>query len=307
MLTQGVPLLILMMNGISRFANYIKHEKRFSRHTVTAYLSDLEQFRIYLQATYGIDQLEHADHSMVRSWVVALMEDKKSTRSVSRKITTLKTFYKFLQKSGLTNRNPALKIQAPKISKKLPVYLEEKNIESLFSGVEFDEGFTGLRDKTILELFYASGMRVSELVNLRISAIDFNNNQLKVLGKRNKERLIPFTKIQEKILKDYLKERKAFANELSNEILFISENGKPVYQKQVYRLVNKYLAAISTLDKKSPHVLRHTFATHMLNRGADINAIKEILGHANLSATQVYTHNTIEKLKKVYKQAHPRA
>lgn len=291
---------------IERFVQYIKFEKRFSPHTILAYQSDLEQFFDYQLKTYEVADVREINHPMIRSWIVSLMEAKISTRSINRKITTLKTYYKFLIRDKAVESNPMFKIQSPKTAKRLPVFVDQNKMDLLFDTLNFGEGFEALRDRVIMELLYATGMRLSELVNLKEKDIDTENGQVKVLGKRNKERIIPFTNRLGKLITEYLEARKKYF-EGDSGILFMTGKGKPIYQKLVYRIVTQRLGEVTTLDKKSPHVLRHTFATHMLNHGADINSIKEILGHANLSATQVYTHNTIEKLKKVYKQAHPRA
>jgi|SRR6185436_5947028 len=292
--------------SVQKFLQYIRFEKRFSPHTIVAYESDLSQFYAYQDATYQLKEVTDFTHPMIRSWIVSMMEEQISSRSVNRKITTLKTYYKFLLRSGVVTVNPMLKIQSPKTSKQLPVFVDQSKMELLFNQVDFGDGFEANRDKVMLELFYATGMRLSELVGLKETDVDLLNCQVKVLGKRNKERIIPFTRQLRGVIEEYLQIKKShFKSE--NPFLFVTVKGTPVYQKLVYRIVTHRLGTVSTLDKKSPHVLRHTFATHMLNHGADINSIKEILGHASLSATQVYTHNTIEKLKKVYKQAHPRA
>lgn len=291
---------------IDRFVQYIKFEKRFSPHTILAYQSDLEQFFSYQLKTYEVADVKEINHTMIRSWIVRMMEAKISPRSINRKITTLKTYYKFLLRNKAVESNPMIKVQSPKTAKRLPVFVDQNKMDLLFDQLNFGEGFEALRDRVIMELLYATGMRLTELVNLKETDIDMENGQVKVLGKRNKERIIPFTNRLGKLITSYLDSKK---NLFSVDIgtLFVTGKGKPIYQKLVYRIVTQRLGSVTTLDKKSPHVLRHTFATHMLNNGADINSIKEILGHANLSATQVYTHNTIEKLKKVYKQAHPRA
>lgn len=234
------------------------------------------------------------------------MEKNTGARSVNRKITTLKTFYKFLLREGIATENPMLKIQSPKIPKRLPVFVEEDKINLLLDEIKFKEGFPGARDKLIVELLYNTGIRLSELINLKEQNIDLHNNSIKVLGKRNKERIIP---IHESILfkiQDYAKQKKQLGLDNKSGLLFVTDKGENLYPKFVYRVVNNYLSAVTTHDKKSPHILRHTFATHLLNKGADINAIKELLGHANLSATQIYTHNTIEKLKQAHKKSHPR-
>ncbi len=294
------------MLTLNSFLQYIQYEKRFSPHTVTAYKGDLEQFAEYLHKTFEVGDIKEVNHSFIRSWIVSLMEAGISSRSINRKITTLKTYYKFLMKNNVVIANPMLKVQSPKQSKKLPVFVEENKMALLFDRINFGEGYEAFRDKLLLELFYATGMRLSELVNLKEQDIDLNNCTIKILGKRNKERIVPFTHKMKSLFQQYMAEKKN-AGFAKSATLFVTAEGKKIYTKLVYRIVNKYLAQVTTLDKKSPHVLRHTFATHMLNHGADINSIKEILGHANLSATQVYTHNTIEKLKTVYKQAHPRA
>lgn len=287
------------------FLNYIQYEKRFSKHTLLAYANDLEQFYNYLSSTYEINSITEINHSIIRSWMVSLVEQKKpliSPRTINRKVTTLKTFYKYLLRQKLVIENPMLKIQAPKISKRLPVFVEKDNMNQLLNG-QFEDSFEGKRDKLIIELFYATGIRLSELINLKQKDVDLYACQLKVLGKRNKERIIPFNDALKEEIKAYLEAKK----DLSNEYLFIRVNGKKMYEKLVYELVKKYLSNVTSINKKSPHILRHTFATHMLNNGADINAIKELLGHSSLAATQVYTHNTVEKLKSIHKQAHPKA
>jgi integrase/recombinase XerC len=290
-----------------RFLQYIKFEKRYSPHTVTSYENDLSQFESYLINEYNIKEIIETDYLQIRSWLVNLMEKGITARSVNRKITTLKTFFKFCVKEGVLKENPMLKILSPKISKRLPVYVEKEKMDLLFDKVDFGEGFIAARNRLIVETFYMTGMRLSELVNLLDADIDVSQNNIKVLGKRNKERLIPFSNSLRKNISEYRKLRSELSVGYDVKYFFITEKGKKVYQKLVYRLINYYLSVVTTLDKKSPHILRHTFATHMLNNGADLNAIKELLGHANLSATQVYTHNTIEKLKKVYKQSHPKA
>lgn len=285
-----------------KFINYLSSEKRFSVHTITSYSNDINQFFLFLSEEYKItSELSEVNFQIVRSWIASLLEQGVTPRSVNRKISTLKTYFKFLIREGVIQESPMLKVVAPKSKKRLPLFVEEDQIESLLNGVEFDDGFIGERDKLIIELFYVTGIRLSELINIKISDINFDNNLVKVLGKRNKERLIPLSTRIVKELQFFIEKYKI------DNYLFTNLGGTKVYTKLVYRIVNKYIGKISSINKKSPHILRHTFATHMLNHGADINAIKELLGHANLSATQVYTHNTIEKLKSVYKQAHPRA
>jgi len=295
------------MKHREQFYDYLQFEKRFSLHTLHAYKTDLEQFFSFLSDNFDIGSIQDVNHTMVRSWLVHLMENKINAKSVNRKITSLKTFFRFLIKEGIVIGNPMNKIIAPKTSKRLPVYVEMEKMDKLFDNIEFMDNYIGQRNKLILELFYASGIRLSELVNLKIQDFDFVNSNMKVLGKRNKERIIPFTLKLKKNIEAYLDLREKNFPEVKENIFFLTHNGKKIYQKLVYRIVNYYLSMITTVDKKSPHILRHTFATHLLEKGADLNAIKEILGHANLAATQVYTHNTIDKLKNIYKQAHPKA
>jgi len=289
-----------------KFVEYIRFEKRYSQHTIQAYSKDLTQFSSFLSEQYGISDLASANHQQIRSWMVYLMDSGLSERSVLRKLSTLKSFYKYLYKNKLVEHNPTLIVIPPKTPTRNPVFIDEEKMQNLFEEIHFENNFSGLRDKLILEVFYNTGIRLAELIELKTNNISFSNRTIKVLGKRNKERLIPFTKKMEMALLEYLemKEKEGFSGE---EYLFITDKGKKMYPRLVYRIVNKYLGMITTLNKKSPHILRHTFATHMLNNGADLNAIKEFLGHANLAATQVYTHNTVEKLKKIYRQAHPRA
>jgi len=286
----------------NKFITYLSSEKRFSEHTVKSYTTDLTQFTSFLSAEFQIvDDISEISFQIIRTWIASLLEKGISPRSVNRKISTLKSYFKFLIREGAIVENPMMKVVAPKSKKRLPVFIEEDQIASLLNEVRFEEGFVGQRNKLIIELFYVTGIRLSELINIRTSDVDFNNQLIKVLGKRNKERLIPLSSSMVDSLSNFIEKNQ------QNQFLFTNLDGKKLYTKLVYRLVNKYIGKISSVNKKSPHILRHTFATHMLNNGADINAIKELLGHANLSATQVYTHNTIEKLKTVYKQAHPRA
>tara|TARA_B100000242_G_scaffold293215_1_gene270632 strand:+ start:1485 stop:2351 length:867 start_codon:yes stop_codon:yes gene_type:complete len=286
---------------IDVFLNFIKTEKRLSSHTVKSYSSDLKQFSKYLSKECNINSdINQVTFQTIRSWIVFLLENNINPRSVNRKISVLKSYYKFLLQEGILSYNPMIKIISPKTSKRLPSFVDKDDIQNLLDKVKFENNYIGNRDRLIIEFFYVTGIRLSELINIKISDIDFNNNYIKVLGKRNKERLIPLSNNMTNKLKNYVNE-----NDIS-EYLF-NNKGKKMYSKLVYRLVKKHLNLVSSIDNKGPHVLRHTFATHMLNNGADINAIKELLGHSNLNATQVYTHNSIEKLKSVYNQAHPRA
>lgn len=288
-----------------KFLQYLQFEKRYSKHTVTSYACDINDFRVYCETSYNISELHAADHNVIRSWVVNLMENKLSPRSVNRKLTCLSTFFRFLMKLNVLKINPLIKVVHPKNKKRLPVFVEESRMENLFNLVEFKDDFKGQRDKLILTLFYSCGIRLSELINIKTN--DINSSGLKVLGKRNKERIIPVIVPLQQQCNLYIGLRNAAFSGNTNEFLLLSDKGQKLNEKFVYRKVKSYLSQVTSAGKKSPHVIRHTFATHMLNNGAGLNAIKELLGHASLAATQVYTHNTVEKLKSVYQQAHPLA
>jgi integrase/recombinase XerC len=287
-----------------KFLQYIKDERRLSYHTVVAYKNDLTQFFNFIK-DFEITEIKKVNHTIIRSWIVDLIEKGISNRSINRKLSTLKSFYKHLIKEGVVTENPMHRVLAPKTSKRLPVFVEENSMNLLFEEVKFNNDFSGVRDKLIIEIFYATGMRLSELINIKTTDFDQGLNNLKVLGKRNKERVLPLNFMLNNSINAYLLKREE--QNFNSDYMFVTKRGEKIYEKLVYRLVNSYLSKVTTITKKSPHVLRHTFATHMLNNGADLNAIKEILGHSNLSATQVYTHNSIEKLKSIYKQAHPKA
>ncbi|MEI6679411.1 MAG: tyrosine-type recombinase/integrase [Mariniphaga sp.] len=294
-----------MMNS-ELFLSYLKYEKRYSVHTITAYENDLDQFVSFGKTLVEDFYVESADYHLIRQWIIALMNKGTLARSVNRKISTLKSFYKFMMREGIIAKNPTDYIILPKMAKKLPEFVQEKEINHLLDGRFFEDDFEGLRDKAVVSFFYGTGIRLSELVGIRLSDLNLTEKVVKVNGKRNKERLVPFPLELAGIISEYIKQR----NELfpgSENFLFLTGNGEPAYTKLIYRIVKKELSLVTTIDKKSPHILRHSYATHLLNRGADMNAIKELLGHANLAATQVYTHTTFEQLKKVYKQAHPRA
>ena len=297
------------MLDCSPFIEHLKYEKRSSAHTVAAYEGDLRQFAEYMGKNLEIKELENVTTGDIRTWILTLLEDDKlSARSVNRKMSALRDFYRFELKAGRMKHNPMDGIQGPKFREKLPEYVEQKDMEKLFSAELFEENYEGQRDRLMLELFYATGMRLSELLNIKRLDIDLYENSVKVLGKRNKERIIPFGNRMHELLTKYLEYyAENIVPENENFYIFVAANGRQLYPKAVYRIVRKYLDMVTTIDKRSPHVIRHTFATHMLNRGADLNAIKEILGHSSLAATQVYTHNSMEQLKSIYKQAHPRA
>ena len=290
------------------FLNYLRFEKRYSQHTILSYQTDLGQFGAF--ASHFQEEvvgLEAADTKLIRAWIAHLMESGMSARSVNRKITTLKTFYKFMMREQHIRVNPMDKVISPKTSKTLPAFVEEDKLDELLDLHSFGEDFHGARNKLIIELLYLTGMRLSELIMLEDRHIDLYEPALKVLGKRSKERIIPLEQSAVDTIRHYLELRKKEFPVPANAHFFVTDKGKPLYPKFVYKVVNNYLRLVTTMEKRSPHILRHSFATHMLNRGADLNAIKEILGHANLSATEVYTHNTFEKLVTIYKQAHPRA
>jgi integrase/recombinase XerC len=294
------------MQHVSEFIGYLQHEKRYSTHTVQAYQRDLEQFFLYLHVNYEAAEASEISHIHVRSWLASLRENDIEARSINRKISSLKTFFKYLLKKGFVTASPMAKIISPKNTKRLPVFVNETNMENLLERIEFPTDFTGQTDRLIIEILYQTGMRRAELLQLKLSQVDAYNRSLKVLGKGNKERIIPISAELVALIKQYIDLRTSIEH-TDHDILLVLQNGKPLYPKYVHATVTRYLGLATTLDKKSPHVLRHTFATHLLNEGADLNAVKELLGHANLTATQIYTHNTIAKLKEVYKKAHPKA
>lgn len=295
------------MSAISQYIDFVKNEKRYSKHTVCAYENDLNQYMSYVTSSFDVDVLK-VDFNIIRSWIVFLNNQGLSKRSINRKITSVRSFYKYQMLLGSIRSNPAVKTILLKTEKKLPIFVEESEIEELLNCVDFPDDFDGVLSKAIIELLYFTGIRVSELVNMQEENVDLINMHIKVLGKRNKERIIPISPKLSKLLGNYKELRNSLLIVKGNcSEFFLTKKGKKIYAKLVHRCINYYLSHVTTISKKSPHVLRHTFATHLLSRGADLNAIKEILGHSSLSATQVYTHNSIEKLKNVYKQAHPKA
>lgn len=295
------------MNHKESFLQYLQTEKRYSSHTIRSYSNDLDQFFTFLSENDIPSDPAVLTSHQVRAWIVSMMDGGKSAVTVHRKISCLRVFFRYLRKEGKVKINPLEKVVLPKRKKTLPVFVEENSLETLLDKNEFGNDFSGLRNKTIIEMLYLTGMRRAELIGLRLPDVDLIESTVKVTGKRNKQRIIPLTREFAKSLEDYLKARNEYSGENGGDCFFLTDNGNKLYDKFVYNLVRRYLSMVTTVEKKSPHILRHTFATHMLNRGADLNAIKEFLGHANLSATQVYTHNTFEKLRKIYKQAHPRA
>jgi integrase/recombinase XerC len=295
------------MSHKESFLQYLKIEKRYSPHTVRSYLNDLDQFHSFL-SSLGPDEDPVAVTSHdIRAWIVSMIDNDYSTVSVHRKISCLRVFYRYLRKEGIIKSDPLEKVVLPKRKKTIPVFVEEAAMNNLLDNYVFGEDFAGIRNRTIIEMLYLTGMRRSELTGLLSIDVDLSEGSVKVTGKRNKQRIIPVIKSFIPHLEEYIRVRDESVPKSNGGWFFITEKGNKLYDKYVYNTVNSYLAMVTTIEKKSPHILRHTFATHMLNHGADLNSIKELLGHANLSATQVYTHNTFEKLKKVYKQAHPRA
>jgi integrase/recombinase XerC len=287
------------------FLNYLQFEKRYSPHTVVAYKTDLDQFIQFMNESFGDFDFITVTSKQVRSWVVKMMEKGVSSRTVNRKIATLNSFYRYLMTREYTEKNPVSLVTSPKVNKKLPTYVHKENLDTLLDCGFFKNDFEGIRDKVIISLLYGTGIRLAELKNLKIQNITHQEFTLKVLGKRNKERIVPYPKSVEAPLSEYLEIREEKCGNI--DYLLLTSDGKQVYDKLIYRVVKKHLDMVTTISKKSPHVLRHSFATHLLNNGADLNAVKELLGHSNLSATQIYTHTTFEKLKEIYKQAHPKA
>ena len=288
------------------FLKYLKFEKRCSNHTVVAYGKDLDQFEEFVFKTVGDFDVLQVDSKLIRTWVVELMNSGVASKTVTRKITSLKSFYKYLLRQELLTVSPVDAVITPKVPKRLPIFVDENSLHHLLDDGYFQHDFVGVRDKLILSLFYGTGIRLSELINLTDGHIFLKEYLIKVLGKNNKERIVPYPRSLNALFEEYILIRNAeFACE--NNSFFLTAKGKQVYEKLVYRIVKKYLSLVTTLEKKSPHVLRHSFATHLLNHGADLNAVKELLGHSNLAATQVYTHTTTDKLQSIYKQAHPRA
>lgn len=300
-------MAILTHQSIQSYLDYLKYEKRYSIHTITSYQTDLVNFIDFLELQFGGSSLEGVNHNFIRSWLAYLKEKGITAKSLNRKISSLKSFFKYQLKIGTIETTPMAKVISPKIGSRLPVFIKEEDTMKLVEGLsQSTEDWKTLNAKMLITIFYATGMRLSELINLKERQVDFSNSQVKVLGKGNKERIIPVSKEILEAVRDYQQlKKKDF--EITDDVLLVTEKGKKMYPKYAYLIVNHILGETSTLDKKSPHVLRHTFATHLMNNGADLNAVKELLGHSSLASTQVYTHNTIEKLKNVHKKAHPKA
>ncbi len=292
---------------IREFLNYLTFQKRYSRHTIISYENDLTGFFDFVVLQYKSMELTEISASVVRSWLASLKGNKITSKTINRKISTLKSFFKYQLKMNKIEVNPVSAITSLKISKRLPSFVEQKDIKTLFGYVEFPDTWEGKTNRLLLLIFYETGIRLSELINIKESHIDNSKGSVKVLGKGNKERIIPVNNALLKKIESYISEKNSNINARGNDFLFINVKGKKLYPKYVYNVVKKYLGDVSTNERKSPHVLRHTFATHLTNNGADINAIKELLGHASLASTQIYTHNSIDKLKEVHKLAHPKS
>ena len=294
------------MSQFLAYANYLSLEKKYSPHTITAYTKDLQVFSGFCSITYDSHLIQDCNYSQIRSWIVQLLEAGVGNRTVNRKVASLKSYYKFLLKTEQIKISPLLKHKALKVAKKVQVPFSDKEMIEVLSQLQFENTFEGKRDCLIIELFYATGMRKAELIGLKVSDVDLNNNTVKVLGKRNKERIIPLIASLKGNVCGYLEVRNSVLTDESPLNLFLTSKGAKVYDSLVYRIINLYFSMASSKLKKSPHVLRHTFATHLLNEGADLNAVKELLGHTSLAATQVYVHSSMSKLKEVYQNSHPR-
>ncbi|CAM3607218.1 tyrosine-type recombinase/integrase [Flavobacterium chungbukense] len=295
-----------MKTNKEAFCDYLMLEKKYSSHTVTAYLSDLTAFEVFLKEEFGQDGIDLVNYGQIRSWIVSLVDYNVSNVSVNRKMASLKAFYKFLLKIKQIEINPMLKHKSLKTPKIVQIPFSEKEMEEVLVQIDVPVGFEEVRDKLIVEMFYVTGMRRAELIHLMLKNVDRSAGLIKVLGKRNKERLIPILPIIADQIASYIKERDDLEKDIDSEYFFVSKKGLKLSESFVYRLINSYFSRVSEKVKKSPHVLRHTFATHLLNNGADLNSVKELLGHSSLASTQVYTHNSLAELKKVYIGAHPR-
>jgi len=289
------------------FLQYLRFEKRYSGHTLTAYKKDLEQFNDYISAQFGKLNMSEISHFHIRSWLAEAKDEKAKERTINRKLSSLNSFYKFLLKNALVEKNPVRQLHAMRLPERLPSYMKESETTQLLEELQFEEGFKGFTDRMICELLYQTGMRRNELLQMKERDIEWSLKQIRILGKGNKERLVPMSPMLQESMREYIAEKKKTLENHDADHLLVLENGAPLYAGYIYRTVKKYIGETgNTLSKKSPHLLRHTFATHLLNNGANIQAIKDLLGHSSLAATQVYTHNNIDKLKEIHKTNHPR-
>ncbi len=293
--------------SVTIFLDYLKFQKRYSQHTIISYQNDLTDFFDFIETDYGNLSINEISTTLIRTWLANLKKDKIGSKSINRKISTLKSFFKYQLRKETISVSPMANIVSLKVSKRLPSFIEEKDMDTLFQHVEFPDTWEGKTDRLLLQIFYQTGMRLSELINLKEAQIDKGYSNLKVLGKRNKERIIPINNLLLYPILEYIKSKRDNVEVFDTEYLLISEKGKKLQPKYVYNKVKQYLGYVTTNERKSPHILRHSFATHLTNNGADINAVKELLGHSSLAATQIYTHNSIEKLKEIYKKAHPKS
>lgn len=293
--------------ALQHFIDYLKFQKRYSQHTVISYQTDIQSFFDFTELTFGTTPLAEIKATFVRTWLANLKDQGLQSKSINRKISSLKSFFKYQLREGALEASPMSAIISPKMNKRLPQFVEKADINTLFSHVEFPDSWEGKTDRLLLQLFYNTGIRQAELVSLKETQVDHFKKSIKVLGKGNKERIIPVSAVLLDELKVYMAEKRRVFENFDATVLLVNAKGKKLYPRYVYNVVNKYLSQITTISKKSPHVLRHTFATHLMNNGADLNAVKELLGHSSLAATQIYTHNSIEKLKDIHKKAHPKA
>lgn len=291
---------------VQSFISYLLLEKKYSKHTANAYEKDIQSFALFCKKECEVEDIDEVEYAIIRSWIVALVNSNISNRSVNRKVSSLKAYYRFLQRTGALANNPLAKHKALKTSKKIEVPFSEEEMQKILSQIPFEDDFEGRRDKLIIELLYATGIRRSELINLKVKDVDFSSKSLKVLGKRNKERIVPLLDSTLDLFRLYFLSRNDLFEIFDNEFVFLVKSGNKIYETLVYRIINGYFSKVSSKVKRSPHILRHTFATHLLNKGADLNSVKELLGHSSLASTQVYTHNSIAELKKVHTSAHPR-
>lgn len=296
-----------MQASIQTFLDYLKYQKRYSQHTIISYQNDLEDFFDFIEASYGNLTLHEISTTFIRSWLAGLKLNKIASKSINRKISTLKSFFKYQLRKETITVSPMTTVVSLKVNKRLPSFIEEADINTLFQHVQFPDTWEGKTNRLLLKIFYQTGMRLSELINLKESQIDRGNNNIKVLGKGNKERIIPLNKELLADISGYINEKEGKAENIDTTYLLISGKGKKLQPKYVYNTVKEYLGYVTTNNRKGPHILRHSFATHLTNNGADINAVKELLGHSSLAATQIYTHNSIEKLKDIHKKSHPKA